>query len=85
MATEYEVSAYTNGEDAYKGIRRIKPDLVISDVMMPVMDGMALCKKLRSNPLTNHMPVVLLTARTEEAMNAEGLKMGADSYSDQTF
>lgn len=85
LATEYEVLTYANGEEAYKGILREKPDLVISDVMMPVMDGMALCKKLRSNPLTNHMPVVLLTARTEESMNAEGLEMGADSYLTKPF
>lgn len=53
--------------------------------MMPVMDGMALCRKLRANPLVNHIPVILLTAKTEESSNALGLELGADAYITKPF
>jgi AraC-like DNA-binding protein len=49
------------------------------------MDGMALCKKIRSNPLVNHIPIILLTAKTAESTNAEGLEMGADAYITKPF
>ncbi|ADB38142.1 hybrid sensor histidine kinase/response regulator transcription factor [Spirosoma linguale] len=85
LSGEYTIFAYANGEDAYKGIVREKPDLVVSDVMMPVMDGMALCRKLRANPLVNHIPVILLTAKTEESSNALGFELGADAYITKPF
>lgn len=85
MSGEFSVSSYANGEEAYKAILRDIPDLVVSDVMMPVMDGMALCKKIKSNPLVNHVPVILLTAKTAESTNAEGLEMGADAYITKPF
>ena len=85
MSGEFTVLAYNNGEDAYKAILKEIPDLIVSDVMMPVMDGMALCKKVKTNPLVNHIPVVLLTAKTAEATNAEGLEMGADAYITKPF
>ncbi|SOD82407.1 hybrid sensor histidine kinase/response regulator transcription factor [Spirosoma fluviale] len=85
LSGEYTVFAYANGEDAYKGIMKEKPDLVVSDVMMPVMDGMALCRKLRANPLVNHIPVILLTAKTEESSNALGFELGADAYITKPF
>ncbi|MEZ0485492.1 two-component regulator propeller domain-containing protein [Fibrella aquatica] len=85
LASEYTVFAYANGEEAYKGILKEKPDLVVSDVMMPVMDGMTLCRKLRANPLINHIPIILLTAKTEESSNALGLELGADAYITKPF
>ncbi|MVM28473.1 response regulator [Spirosoma sp. HMF4905] len=85
LSGEYSVFAYANGEEAYKGILKEKPDLVISDVMMPVMDGMALCRKMRANPLINHIPIVLLTAKTEESSNVQGLELGADAYITKPF
>ncbi|NID12090.1 two-component regulator propeller domain-containing protein [Fibrivirga algicola] len=85
LSNEYTVFAYPNGEDAYKGILKEKPDLVVSDVMMPVMDGMTLCRKLRANPLINHIPIILLTAKTEESSNALGLELGADAYITKPF
>nr|WP_295927730.1 two-component regulator propeller domain-containing protein [uncultured Dyadobacter sp.] len=85
MSGEFTVSSYANGEEAYKAILKDIPDLIISDVMMPVMDGMALCKKVKANPLVNHIPVVLLTAKTAESTNAEGLEMGADAYITKPF
>ncbi|GAB3949701.1 two-component regulator propeller domain-containing protein [Spirosoma harenae] len=85
LSGEYTVFAYANGEEAYKGVLKEKPDLVISDVMMPVMDGMALCRKMRANPLVNHIPIVLLTAKTEESSNVRGLELGADAYITKPF
>jgi YesN/AraC family two-component response regulator len=58
----------------------VKFDLVISDVMMPVMDGEALCRKIRQNINLNHLPVILLTANTEEEAMISGLDTGADEY-----
>lgn len=85
LSADYQVFSYSNGEDAYKGILKEKPDLVVSDVMMPVMDGMALCRKMRANPLVNHIPIVLLTAKTEESSTIQGLEMGADAYITKPF
>jgi signal transduction histidine kinase/ligand-binding sensor domain-containing protein/DNA-binding response OmpR family regulator len=85
MSGEFTVFSYANGEDAYKAILKEMPDLVVCDVMMPVMDGMTLCRKLKANPRVNHIPVILLTAKTAESTNAEGLEMGADAYITKPF
>jgi len=85
LSDEYTVLTYANGEEAYKGILKEKPDLVVSDVMMPLMDGMTLCRKLRANPLVNHIPIILLTAKTEESSNALGFELGADAYITKPF
>lgn len=61
------------------------PDLVISDVMMPVMDGIAFTRQLKSNPKTSHIPVILLTARTSLIFKVEGLETGADDYVNKPF
>lgn len=61
------------------------PDVVVSDVMMPEMDGFQLLKELKKNPNTNHIPVVLLTSKTELASRMEGLEQGADGYLNKPF
>ncbi|WP_010665291.1 hybrid sensor histidine kinase/response regulator transcription factor [Marinilabilia salmonicolor] len=69
-----------NGREALDTIGTDSPDLVISDVMMPVMDGWELCRTLKSDPEISHIPVILLTARSSEADSVHGYKLGADHY-----
>ena len=76
----YEVETVSNGAEALDAIRRQMPDLVLSDVMMPVMDGMALLSSIRENPIMASMPVILLSARAGEEAQVEGLDTGADDY-----
>ena len=80
MSPYFKVTAYGNGQDALTAILKDVPDLVISDVMMPVMDGTTLCTRLRSNVNTNALPIVLLTAKSRDEDMLEGLETGADAY-----
>ena len=80
LSRDYDVHTCVNGREALAEIYRIKPSLVISDVMMPEMDGHALCSQLKSNSSTNFIPVILLTARSREEDRLEGLETGADAY-----
>ena len=73
------------GESGLKLARENVPDLIISDVMMPVMDGLQLCKSLKENVVTCHIPVILLTARSTEAQQVEGYEHGADAYLTKPF
>lgn len=76
----YEVSAVGDGLQALEAVRAEVPDLVISDVMMPGLDGLALLTSLRKDPLTAAMPVLLLSARAGQDASIEGLLAGADDY-----
>ena len=80
LDSDYEVHACVNGREALGEILRTMPDIVISDVMMPEMDGNTLCSKVKANPITNHIPVILLTAKNRDEDQLEGLETGADSY-----
>ena len=80
LSKDYDVVLCTNGREALSETLHRKPDLVISDVMMPEMDGNALCSKIKTNPGTNHIPVILLTAKNRDEDKLEGLETGADSY-----
>ena len=80
LEKDYDVHSCTNGREALGEIFHSKPDLVISDVMMPEMDGNTLCSKLKTNPNTNFIPVVLLTAKSRDEDKLEGLETGADAY-----
>lgn len=81
----YKVDQASNGEEAYSLALADPPDLIVSDVMMPKMDGMELCSKLKSNPLTSHIPIVLLTARTSFMHEISGFETGADAYITKPF
>ncbi len=77
---DYDVAACTNGREGLAEVLRSLPDLVISDIMMPEMDGNTLCSKIKSSPTTSHIPVVLLTAKSRDEDQLEGLETGADAY-----
>lgn len=81
----YRVSEAANGREGLEMARRMVPDLIISDVMMPVMDGLELCRRLRQDHAISHIPVILLTARHLEDQRAEGYEQGADAYISKPF
>ncbi|OJY91845.1 MAG: hypothetical protein BGP14_23210 [Sphingobacteriales bacterium 44-15] len=76
----YTVIEAKNGLEGFETARKQIPDLVISDVMMPATDGFELCALLKKDILTSHIPVILLTARAEDADKITGLETGADAY-----
>ena len=80
LATKYEVEAVADGESALEATRRKQFDLILSDVMMPKLDGFGLLKALRSDEKTRTIPVILLSARAGEESRVEGLGAGADDY-----
>ena len=82
---EYRILSACDGREALEKATRELPDLVVSDVMMPVMDGLELCKALKSQLATSHIPVILLTAKSLEDQRAEGYDSGADAYISKPF
>lgn len=82
---EYEVFRASNGAEALEILAKEMIKVVISDVMMPVMDGIELCKRIKGEPNTSHIPVILLTAKGTLDAKLEGLEVGADSYIDKPF
>lgn len=81
----YEVLTATDGKEGLEIINKHIPNLIISDIMMPKMDGVALCKKIKSNINTSHIPVFLLTAKSEQEHQISGLDSGADDYITKPF
>ncbi|MBQ9410857.1 MAG: substrate-binding domain-containing protein [Bacteroidales bacterium] len=82
---EYRIIKASDGKEALDKATRELPDLVVSDVMMPVMDGLVLCKALKGQFSTSHIPVILLTAKSLEEQRAEGYDSGADAYISKPF
>ena len=80
LRSRYEVDLATNGAEALEVAARHRPDLVVSDVMMPVLDGFGLIRALKANAATAAIPVILLSARAGEESTIEGLGSGADDY-----
>ncbi|HEY2294650.1 MAG TPA: ATP-binding protein [Thermoanaerobaculia bacterium] len=85
LAAEYDVAAVADGEAALRAIAQRRPDLVLTDVMMPNLDGFGLLKALREDPERAAIPVILLSARAGEEARVEGLEAGADDYLTKPF
>ena len=81
----YWIIEAKNGSEGEKLAIERNPDLIVSDVMMPIMDGMTLCERIKTNIQTSHIPVILLTARTSDEDKTHGYKVGADSYITKPF
>jgi len=80
LEKQFNVVTASNGEDALKKLGSFTPDLVISDIMMPVMDGIQLLKSVKENPRTASLPMILVSARAGEESKIEGFEIGADDY-----
>ncbi len=85
MKQSYQVMEAHNGAEGLKMAQEYVPDLIVSDVMMPVMDGIEMCKKIRSDHHLSHIPIILLTARMAEEQKMEGFESGADDYITKPF
>lgn len=85
LSADYHICEATNGKEALELIFKKMPDAIISDVTMPEMDGITLCKKLKKNINLAHIPVILLTARADEESTLQGLGIGADAYMTKPF
>lgn len=85
LSTQYIVRTATNGKEALEEIAKRRPDAILSDVMMPVMDGNALCKAVKENRKTCSIPFIMLTARISTECKIEGFGCGADEYITKPF
>jgi two-component system phosphate regulon response regulator PhoB len=81
----YDVASVLSGEEALAHVRASLPDLIVLDVLLPGLDGLEVCKALRRNPTTASIPIVMLTARSEDADVVAGLELGADDYLTKPF
>lgn len=85
LEEDYTIVDFCNGIEALSYLDKEIPDLIVSDVMMPEMNGLDFCKHIKSNETTNHIPVILLTAKASTDNRIEGLTTGADAYISKPF
>ncbi|MBN2519698.1 MAG: response regulator, partial [Bacteroidales bacterium] len=85
LKNEYNVLEAGNGFEGWRVVLESSPDLVVSDLMMPEMDGLELCNKIKTDQRTSHIPIILLTARTADQQKKEGFETGADDYITKPF
>ncbi|HDT14912.1 MAG TPA: response regulator transcription factor [Firmicutes bacterium] len=81
----YKVKEFSNGKSLLKYMEKASPELVILDVMMPEMDGMEVCRVIKNNDINKNIPVILLTAKSDETDKVLGLELGADDYVTKPF
>lgn len=81
----FQVSVAKDGEEALAKIRRENPALILLDLMLPKVDGLEVCRQVRANPKTARLPIIMLTAKTQEADRVVGLELGADDYIPKPF
>lgn len=82
---DYTVVTASDGAEALQEIKRVKPDIIISDLMMEGMDGIELCRRLKGSPDTADIPLLILTAKHDVSAKIEGLTLGADDYMTKPF
>lgn len=81
----YQVTCVASGEEALRSVRRNAPDLIVLDVMLPSIDGLEVCRRLKSESKTRDIPIIMLTAKSEEGDIVAGLEHGADDYIAKPF
>jgi DNA-binding response OmpR family regulator len=85
LKPNYEVIEAGNGQEGLEKACEHIPDLIVTDLMMPVMDGIEMCRQVKTNPETSHIPMIMLTAKSSVENQVEGLNMGADDYMTKPF
>ncbi len=85
FADHYAISYATNGREGLDKAQQLVPDLIITDLMMPGMDGLEVCRQVRGNDIINHVPIIIVTARITEDERIRGLEAGADAYLTKPF
>ena len=85
LSGEYKVETCRDGKEAYEKVLRQMPDLVVSDIVMPGMDGLTLCRKIKQHTNVNHVPVILLSAKARPEDTLKGMGIGADAYLTKPF
>jgi two-component system phosphate regulon response regulator PhoB len=81
----YRVSCVATGDEALKAVRRQPPDLIVLDLMLPMIDGLEICRRLKGDSKTRDIPIIMLTAKSEESDMIAGLERGADDYVTKPF
>jgi len=85
LGSEYEVSVAMDGESALESVESELPDIILLDIMMPGMDGYEVCQRLKSDTKTAGIPIVFLTAMTDDENRARGIELGAVDYITKPF
>lgn len=85
LKDKYNFIVTENGEEALKKAINLLPEIIISDIMMPIMDGIELCKQIKHDNRTSHIPIILLTAKSLTSHKIEGIRVGADAYITKPF
>ena len=85
LEADYEVAYAADGEEGLQKAEQLVPDVILTDVMMPGMDGLELCRRIRDNMVTDHIPVIVITARVTDDDRLQGIEAGADAYLTKPF